>query len=326
MRVKSMLELVKAQTQDHWSLTEEIDADLAICEPTSAMTAVTLKRSQTTGSPRCVLLMKSDDPISPDMSMIRDPIRPADFVALLNSTAATNEAAQRSAASARNEPITGTNLTPVSATLGAFRVAMTLRGLLTHSGKEVFRLEAEQLEFYCLPASKSILLTCENSDEALATLALPTTTIEVTPVAEDYATQLIEDGAERISIDAMVWRLGIHGPKNLLHPSVPPNVAIKLHQWPDFGRLQHTPDHLRIAARLSRRSVTIDQLATAVALPMEVVRPFINACALCGLLTSQAAEATAAQPASTTSPPPPEPRSGGLLRSLRSAFGSLSKD
>lgn len=95
LRLKSLLTIVNMTTVDQWLFSDGNDADLAICEPTSALTQLAVKRSQLTGSPRCVSLVKDEGQAIENTLTIRDPIRPADFVTLLNAVSDSLQQAEQ---------------------------------------------------------------------------------------------------------------------------------------------------------------------------------------------------------------------------------------
>ena len=45
LRLKSLLEVVSSKTTDHWAFVEQGDAHVAICDPASALSSVTMKRA-----------------------------------------------------------------------------------------------------------------------------------------------------------------------------------------------------------------------------------------------------------------------------------------
>src|SRR5262245_27755341 len=85
LRLKSMLEVVKNMTVDNWSYSQDGEADLTICEPTSALTTLALKRKNLAGASRCALLVKDDYADTSTLPIIHDPVRPTEFLSLLNS-------------------------------------------------------------------------------------------------------------------------------------------------------------------------------------------------------------------------------------------------
>jgi hypothetical protein len=154
----------------------------------------------------------------------------------------------------------------------------------------------------------------------IAELAEKQELVRAVRLTADDARRLQQLGHRRTTIGALLWRLGVFGPRDRLVPIVEANAFFRLRRWPDFGRLEHTADHLRLAARLSRQFVTANEAAAAIGQPLEKVRPFLNACLLCELMILKPAALTAAPQPATPSKAAPESRYKGLFHSIRSAL------
>ena len=70
----------------------------------------------------------------------------------------------------------------------------------------------------------------------------------------------------------VLWRLGLAAGRETLLPPFTADHALGLIRWPDFGRLTHTPAHVKLAARLVRRPYTLEELAEAAQMPVGEVR------------------------------------------------------
>jgi hypothetical protein len=314
LRLKSLLEVVNAKTTDHWSFVEQGDAHVAICDPASALSSVTMKRAAS-GATRFFSLVEDASLAAVGTSVIRDPIRASDLIDLLNLVSSTLscEAPQRewaALASTMNTSLDGRDLFPV---------AVALRGLARTKSQSVYALHAGGIEMHVKPAARTVRLVEPLDENALLSLAAPGVPISIRelPAAADA-------GAQPCKLDALLWRLGLHGEKSRLLPELPVNAWFKLRRWPDFGRIEHTADHLRLAARLVRQKATVLELAMAAGLAVSNVNPFINACCLCDLVEVHAVEieTMAARATAVTQPP----RYTGIFRTIRSVlrFGATS--
>jgi hypothetical protein len=93
---------------------------------------------------------------------------------------------------------------------------------------------------------------------------------------------------------------------------------VQLTRWPDFGRIRSNPSQLKMSALLTTRAYSIDEVFDAVGEPRPQVIAFVNACALCGLLSDEQVETAAPSVAHVAR----EGRSlGGLMQRLRGALG-----
>ncbi|MFC4315000.1 hypothetical protein ACFPN2_38435 [Steroidobacter flavus] len=279
LRLKSMLEVVNARTTDRWSFTERGDAHVAICDPASALSSVTQKRSSN-GATRFFSLVEDVALAASGTSVIRDPIRASDLIELLNLVSSTLslEVPPRewaALASTEDAAVDGRN---------AFPVAVALRGLARRDAQQVYALQAASVELNVVPETRSVLLTRPLDESGLARLAAPGVHISIREWPTSHARLLADTGAQSCKLDALLWRLALHGCKSRLLPELPPSAHFKLRRWPDFGRIEHTPDHLRLAARLVRQKMTVLELAIVTRLPVSTINAFINACCLIELL------------------------------------------
>ena len=311
LRLKSLLEVVNSKTTDRWSFVEQPDAHVAICDPASALSSITMKRGAS-GATRFFSLVEDETLAAAGTSVIRDPIRASELIDLLNLVSSTLscEVPQREWAglgTTTNTSIDGRD---------AFPVAVALRGLAKTKGHTVYSLHAGGIELHVIPAARSVRLLEPLDDDGVASLAAAGVPISIRelPAADDAGGQIFK-------LDAFLWRLGLHGEKTRLLPELPVDASFKLRRWPDFGRIEHTADHLRLAARLVRQKATVLDLAMAAGLPVSVVNAFINACCLCDLVEVHAIEhATRATPAAQPA------RYAGIFRTIRSVlrFGATS--
>lgn len=309
LRLKSLLEVVNAKTTDRWSFVEQDDAHVAICDPASALSSVTMKRSVNSAT-RFFSLVEDVALAVAGTTAIRDPIRASELIELLNlvSTTLSCEAPQREWAAL--SPTTNTAIDGRD----AFPVAVALRGLAKTKGHSAYALETGTIEIHVKPAARTVHLAQSLDDGELLRLAAPGVPINIRelPAAQEV-------GPHVHKLDAFLWRLGLHGEKNRLLPELPANASFKLRRWPDFGRIDHTPDHMRLAARLVRQKATVLELAMAAGLPVSHVNSFINACCLCELVEVQPVEHATSSVRTTVVPQPP--RYAGIFRTIRSVLG-----
>jgi hypothetical protein len=119
-------------------------------------------------------------------------------------------------------------------------------------------------------------------------------------------------------IELLLWTLGMVLQPDELLPQVTARGWVQLARWPDFGRIRSNPAQLKMSALLTNRAFQVDEVFAAVGEPRPQVIAFVNACALCGLLSDAPVETTAPSVAHVAS----EGRSlGGLMQRLRGALG-----
>jgi hypothetical protein len=279
LRIKSMLEVIHGKTLDRWSFSGEHAGDLCICEPNSALSAVALKRASLAGRPRCVMLIKGDAGDGADTLTIRDPIRSVDLITLLNSFSTAMPAPMEAVRNRRRtDPLAAKKADP-------FGCANTIRTLLQTTSSDCFHLQIGSHQLWLVPEDRAVLLLKALGPLEILDLVDPNATVVVTQLPRSAGQELMAAGALLRRADWLLWCLGIQGPQDHCVPELPRHAQIKLRRWPDFGRVEHAPLHLRLAARLSRRAQSLDELTVSVGESPDMVRPFVNACYLCDLLT-----------------------------------------
>lgn len=330
--VKSLLRLANETTSDRWSFIDEPIAEVAICGQGFMVPAVEPPRIRSPAQPRYISLVSGDERGSAQRPTLRDPIRPADLVALLDSV--SSEVSRKQPA--QSEPVPSMNLMPAEMQqTGAIQLAVTLYGLMRRGSQEVFRIEFGGNVLHVLPAAQTLLVRKPISDEALIRVFDAAGDMRITPLNDSQAQSLIADGARQQPIDWLLWRTALRAPRDRLLPMLPENARFSLRRWPDFGRLKHDQGHMRMAARLTTASLGIQQLANSLHVSMESARAFINACALCGLIEVHPATtppvASVNRSSQVVVPSPLRPvvavtasapsRYAGIFKSIRTALG-----
>lgn len=117
----------------------------------------------------------------------------------------------------------------------------------------------------------------------------------------------------------LLWAIGLAHRSALVAP-VTVNDPIRVQRWPDFGRLPHRPEHVRLVAHLSRRGVNAVDAAAHLALDSGLVVGAINALLLGGFAKPVEVEARLAS-AELTRPAPQATVSLGLLGRIRARLG-----
>ena len=278
LRIKSMLEVIHGKALDRWSFGGDTAGDLCICEPNSALSVVALQRASLAGRPRCVMLIKGGAGEGADTLTLRDPIRSVDLIALLNAFSTTVPVPTEAVRTSRRpDPFPVKKADP-------FGCANTIRALLRTTHSETFHLQIGPHQLWLVPADRLVLLVKGLGPLEILDLVDPNAHVVVTRLPGSAGQELISSGAQRRHADWLLWHLGIQGPQDYCVPELPSHAQIKLRRWPDFGRVEHAPLHLRLAARLSRRAQSLDELIVSVSESPDMVRPFVNACYLCDLL------------------------------------------
>jgi hypothetical protein len=116
-------------------------------------------------------------------------------------------------------------------------------------------------------------------------------------------------------LDALLWRVG--GAVGGTTPAewTRPGERYRLVRWPNFVRLNHHPDHIRMSAMLATGFFTAGELAAAAGTAAGDAQRVLNALALMRAVE----RSVAAEPVALVAPAPDAPK--GLFRRLRMRLG-----
>lgn len=336
--IKSMLLAVRAQTVDAWSFSDDVEADVAICEVDSALATVTAVRARQAGRPQCVWLA-APDTTAPDGRRLDDPIGSSSLIAILDDVSTQLDGPAPQAAATAAAPAVGASPAPTAPVVvgpppaitptpspaaaaaapmrgPAFDLALTLRELLQQNSVDTVQVSRGDVEIRLVPATKHLRMSHAPGDAIFTGLVDGTEALRVTRLPDPEAIRALPHAPAHIEV---LWRLGLAAGGEVLLPPFTSEHILALTRWPDFGRLTHQPMHVQLAARLVRRPHTVDELAAAARVPVGEVRRFVNAAALVGLVETRPTPASAPPPPQDATPPPARPR--GLFRSIRAALG-----
>lgn len=84
--------------------------------------------------------------------------------------------------------------------------------------------------------------------------------------------------------------------------TIPVDRQVHLKRWPNFTVLPHAPQHLRLAAMFTNRTLTLQQAATVTSVPVNEVRLFVSACVAADLIAEPEAPVSAVAPVSPAIP------------------------
>lgn len=89
------------------------------------------------------------------------------------------------------------------------------------------------------------------------------------------------------TIDALLWHAGLMAFPGETAPWLRADAAYRATGWPNFTILEHGPEHVRMTALLSRRALTVEELAKAARVDASVASDFVNALVLLELLVEE---------------------------------------
>lgn len=312
--VKSLLSVVAAQTRAEWRYVDEIDADLALCDPASPFMRMGIHRFEREGRPLCVALGGHHDaPGAVPLRSIRAPLRVREFMDLLDATsdperalpAPASASASSSAAGpeARSETLVETLRACAAATRAAEQPSAWRIGIGGHRVDVLF------------PEGRYVASAPELTVDALVDLAL-SFRVETVVRLDRTETQASHPAIAARSLDLLYWRIGLRMPPEPGAPWLGDGVALRLSRWPDFGHLGGNRGHLALAALMTRTAWRPADLIETSGQSRQELHAFLGACALCGLLLVDKVVPDAAPPQA------PARRLGvsGLFRSLRNAL------
>lgn len=318
--VKSLLSVVSRNTNAEWRFVDEIDADLALCDPQSPFARMAMQKSERTGRPSCVALLYGQDSAGPMTRSIRAPLRVGEFVELLDAISDPGRIPPIVVADTTDHDVVPVSAPPYSSHASGQWLADVLRSLIAAGDptrlQTLWRIEIGGFSLdILLPERRYVLRDPEMTIDTLVDLALSTHVSNVMRVDREDI-----DAPRKVAItkplDPLLWRIGLRMTPDPALPWLGNDVALRLSRWPDFGHLGAQKAHLGLAALLTKTSWRIDALLETSGLPRAELQSFLGACGLCGLLIVE----KVAPLALVSSVPMRRPGVSGLFRSLRSAL------
>jgi hypothetical protein len=319
--VKSIMNVIGENTHAQWRFVDEIDADLALCDPQSPFARMAMHKSKRSGRPQCVALLYDNASAGPMQQSIRAPLRVGELVALLNDMSSVRLASPAIASSApAKTPIDADTSRPPQPDRSQW-LADVVRELIVASDASrpsaVWRIVIGDFSLdLLLPERRYALSDNEMAIDLLVDIALSAPVDNVIRLDDEQACMSQEMPTSK-PVDQLLWRVGLRMTSNPEVPWLQQDIAVRLRRWPDFGRFGAQRAHLTLAALLTKSSWRIEALREASGQTLVELQSFLAACELCGLLEiERVAPAKAVVPVVSR-------RTGvsGLFRSLRNALG-----
>jgi hypothetical protein len=170
---------------------------------------------------------------------------------------------------------------PIVETNEVFDPSLFLTGVLLKSETLCIKV-ANFAPLYFLPEQKSCFSTVDINFRHLDSEQLKFFEAEISQVetetlaADDIATR---SDLYKYPIEGFLWVTTLSSSKGRLLDGISADeTKILLKQWPDFSILVHEIAHIRLAAIMVRRSLTLRSLADRTQIPIETVVNFFNAC------------------------------------------------
>lgn len=89
---------------------------------------------------------------------------------------------------------------------------------------------------------------------------------------------------QKLPLEKTLWQLSFTYSGEELLVSAKENEVFWLNRWPDFGRLKHTSEMMKLATRMVDKGVGLNELMDTWPKEVEQLIGFVNACYLCGWL------------------------------------------
>lgn len=114
----------------------------------------------------------------------------------------------------------------------------------------------------------------------------------------------------------LIYAATLYGSEGRLLQNTDAHVTIRLRETPDFSKIPHTDEHLRIATYLRDYAANLSQIATVTQTSIRTVIDFTNACREINLVEETGtSDSTSSQPKA-----PSQPQRHGLLTRIRESL------
>ncbi|MBB3229135.1 hypothetical protein FHW69_003787 [Luteibacter sp. Sphag1AF] len=288
--VRTLLKVVTTQTTEAWSFHDGFEANVALCNPDSALSMMAIRRASSHGL-LCVSVVHDGGHVLPETLMLRAPIRSSDFIDVLNRASGRLQVQGRSQES---WPKDDERYESVAQALSRLKSERTAR----HARIEV-QNRVLVVEFRTGQMAGVDDLTDADLVDIAHSRSFTLTVLDERPGDTGTFTHVL---------DRLLWLSGLHGASHG-EADVLPDRRYQLRRWPDAGSLPLQSFQLHMAAVLSRQAATADELASRVQRPLQDAEAFLNGCAMLGVLD----EVTASM----------ENRAGGMRATRKSFYGDL---
>jgi hypothetical protein len=185
------------------------------------------------------------------------------------------------------EPTPTVEPTPVVEPNDIFDPSLFLTGILLKPEALCIKV-ANFAPLYLLPEQNSCFTTVEFNFRHLNSEQIKFFQTEVSQIeTEILAVDDIDTRSDlyKYPIESFLWATTLSSSKACLLSGISVDeTKILLKQWPDFSILVHEIAHIRLAAIMVRRSLTLKSLADRTQIPIETVVNFFNACFLIQLI------------------------------------------
>lgn len=293
--LEAILRVLGDRTARRWVLADGVDGDLLLTRRGDVPRA-------TTAAMTALLLRDDETPASPDELALQGPLRVMAVLDLLNAAHDRLRQPQVqlrvTGEQPRIEGDDGKSLAAALARLVARRPDQALRVRIVGHGTLYLCLTSR---IYHCDFPRERFADALNEHRFVVTM-IPSTSAEIVVRLEDAW-----------PVDEALWQIGL---VTAMEGCDVAGKAYKLTRWPDFARLPHRFEYLKLCAAMARTHRPIETLVEMSGMRRGDVEHLLHACGLCGYLdvSLQPQQATAA-------PANPATARIGLFDRLRRRFG-----
>lgn len=296
LALRSIVRLSKGKLERDCIFTRQDEADVIIGVSGDMEFNRKVIESKQNGRTICIALTKHNEALSFSGNLLQRPIRPQDVVNLLNSCdkrlsksqdhdAAVVEIPDKFKKAAAEKPQEEPSKDLKTRNALALAYELQKQTDLKKAQDLLLSLSGEPQIHIRLPDGKfstcnGKVITPNDGTSLLESLAWMQQKIDV----EKRAPEAEQENDQWLPMDCFYWHLGVHALSDELLPGLDESMLFKLKRWPDFGRNGADSAHLKLAAFMVRRALSLAELKTLTRQPSKTIIAFINACALCNLL------------------------------------------
>jgi len=200
--LRSALRIVNKKTVDRWSFSEDSDSHVAIAGATVPLPGPVGTRLDAATSRRQIRLIDSDEVPGTSRETLGYPIRPSEFVDLLNSI--SESLSSRDVAN-RGQSAPAPSMASPLDDPGEYRFAFALRELLRLGSRHAYRIKANGVELTIVPTSRAMLRSQPLDETSILRLIQARSDVTMSPMTEKEITTLAAGGARPMPVDALLW-------------------------------------------------------------------------------------------------------------------------
>ncbi|EIJ42186.1 hypothetical protein BegalDRAFT_1289 [Beggiatoa alba B18LD] len=225
-------------------------------------------------------------PLTTSTPAVATPLVPTSSIPILLKTPTINQAITPSQSEATNDN-NNNRFNPAQYLLGLLQTAIQAKTIKRFSCAGLPPIYLLPTERRCFTTKLGMSLNQLNSAQKMMYGAYSEhiDCSELSP--ETVLSEVEKSGLNGYPIETILWVTTLAASHGRIITSYPPNVSIRLKQWPNFAVLPHQPTYMNLAAFMLKHGADLSTIAEKTQVELHTVIDFFNACQVLGLTIAE---------------------------------------